>query len=224
MLASGLGPDSCRANRTLSMLWGETLETLFPKSGFLAAAVAHAEGYDFTRGLCLLRMATRRLKLGREDVDILPDRLAWYIAGPAIGLCVVALYALINQRMGVTTSYQMIVQMATRYPVREMWRVWFFFGLVGGSLVAVVLQGGPHFSTGYGALGALLPVAVLIPVLFIGGVLSGFGARWSGGCTSGHGISGTSSLSPASIAATMTFVGTAVVVTLVLHLLTGGDL
>jgi uncharacterized membrane protein YedE/YeeE len=26
---------------------------------------------------------------------------------------------------------------------------------------------------------------------FIGGVIMGFGARWAGGCTSGHGISGT---------------------------------
>jgi uncharacterized membrane protein YedE/YeeE len=157
-------------------------------------------------------------------VDILPERLAWYIAGPGIGLCVVALYALINQRMGVTTSYQTIVQIVARYPIRDTWRVWFFLGLLGGSFLGVLLQGGPHLTTGYGALGALVPLAVLVPVLFFGGLLSGFGARWGGGCTSGHGISGTSSLSPASIAATVTFMATAVAVTLLLHVLTGGDL
>jgi uncharacterized membrane protein YedE/YeeE len=157
-------------------------------------------------------------------VDILPDRLAWYIAGPCIGLCVVALYALLNERMGVTTSYQTIVQMVTRNPVREAWRVWFFLGLFGGSFLAVALQGGPHLSTGYGALGAFVPFAVLVPLLFLGGLLSGFGARWGGGCTSGHGISGMASLSPASIAATVTFMATAVALTLLLHALTGGDL
>ncbi|MGE0056850.1 MAG: YeeE/YedE family protein [Dehalococcoidia bacterium] len=157
-------------------------------------------------------------------MDILPERLAWYIAGPCIGLCVVALYALINRRMGVTTSYQEVVHAIGRRPVREMWRVWFFGGLAGGALIAVLLQGGPRLTTDYGALGGLLPLAALVPVLFIGGLLSGFGARWSGGCTSGHGISGSSSLSPASIAATMTFVATAVAVTFVIHTLTGGDL
>lgn len=158
------------------------------------------------------------------NMDVLPDRLAWYIAGPAIGLCVVALYALINERMGVTTSYQVMAQVVARRPVREMWRVWFFLGLVGGSFLAVLLQGGPNLSSGYGALGAVLPIAILVPVLFIGGLLSGFGARWSGGCTSGHGISGTSSLSAASIAATMTFMATAVAVTFAIHLISGGDL
>jgi uncharacterized membrane protein YedE/YeeE len=157
-------------------------------------------------------------------MDILPDRLPWFVAGPAIGLCVVALYALINERMGVTTSYQMMAQVVTRRPVREMWRVWFFLGLVGGSLLAVFLQGGPKLTSEYGALGALVPLALLIPLLFFGGLLSGFGARWGGGCTSGHGISGTSSLSAASIAATMTFVATAIAVTFVMHLVSGGDL
>lgn len=157
-------------------------------------------------------------------MDILPDRLAWYIAGPLIGLCVVALYALINERMGVTTSYQSVGQLVFRREISEKWRVSFFFGLLGGSLGAALLQGGPHLSTGYGALGALVPLALLVPVLFIGGLISGFGARWSGGCTSGHGISGSASLSPASIAATVTFVATAIAVTFGVHFLTGGDL
>jgi uncharacterized membrane protein YedE/YeeE len=108
--------------------------------------------------------------------------------------------------------------------VRELWRLWFFIGLIAGALLAAFLSGGPRLNTGYGALGALVPFAVLVPLLFIGGLLSGFGARWAGGCTSGHGISGTSSLSPASIVATMTFVATAVAVTFAIHVLTGGDL
>ena len=155
-------------------------------------------------------------------MDILPERLAWYIAGPAIGLCVVALYALINQRMGVTTSYQVVAQVIARRPISETWRLWFFIGLAGGSLLAVLLNGGPRLTTGYGALGALVPLALLVPVLFLGGLLSGFGARWSGGCTSGHGICGVARLSKRSIAATMIFMGTAVVTVALMRHVVGG--
>jgi len=42
----------------------------------------------------------------------------------------------------------------------------------------------------------------------IGGIIMGFGARWAGGCTSGHGISGTLQLAVSSwLAATCFFVG-----------------
>jgi uncharacterized membrane protein YedE/YeeE len=53
-------------------------------------------------------------------------------------------------------------------------------------------------------------------------VLIGYGARWAGGCTSGHGISGCSAGSPESFAATATFFLVAIVVTVVVHLLSGG--
>jgi uncharacterized membrane protein YedE/YeeE len=38
-----------------------------------------------------------------------------------------------------------------------------------------------------------------------GGVLLGFGARWAGGCTSGHGISGTLQLALSSWVAAICF-------------------
>jgi uncharacterized protein len=43
-------------------------------------------------------------------------------------------------------------------------------------------------------------------------VLIGFGAKLAGGCTSGNGLSGTAMLSPAALASTATFFGTAIVV------------
>lgn len=46
-----------------------------------------------------------------------------------------------------------------------------------------------------------------------GGALVGFGTRMSGGCTSGHGLSGCGRLQPGSLAATFTFVSCAVAVT-----------
>ena len=43
---------------------------------------------------------------------------------------------------------------------------------------------------------------------FIGGILMGIGSRWAGGCTSGHGISGTLQLAVSSwIAAICFFIG-----------------
>lgn len=55
--------------------------------------------------------------------------------------------------------------------------------------------------------------------LVIGGVFVGFGTRMSGGCTSGHGLSGCSRLEPASILATCSFFGTAVAVSYLLRAL-----
>jgi uncharacterized membrane protein YedE/YeeE len=46
--------------------------------------------------------------------------------------------------------------------------------------------------------------------LLIGGILVGFGARISNGCTSGHGICGLSSLSRPSFVAVLVFMGFAI--------------
>lgn len=53
--------------------------------------------------------------------------------------------------------------------------------------------------------GPLLGLCIVAPVLVISGIAMGFGARTASGCTSGHGLSGMSLGSPASIAATLTF-------------------
>lgn len=155
---------------------------------------------------------------------MLPDRLPWYVAGPAIGLLVVALYALANKRLGVTQSYVQLSKVILGRPGVEAWRLWWFGGMALGAVVATLLRGGGAVHAEYGALGALLPAAVLVPLLFLGGALMGYGARWAGGCTSGHGISGNAGLSPASLVATATFMATAVAVTFALHVLTGGAL
>lgn len=54
-------------------------------------------------------------------------------------------------------------------------------------------------------------------VLFGGGVLVGLGTRLSGGCTSGHGLSGCGRLQPASLAATGVFFGVAIAVSFLLE-------
>jgi uncharacterized membrane protein YedE/YeeE len=85
-------------------------------------------------------------------------------------------------------------------------------------------MGPPVVVHGYGRLSELLGPALLVPVLFLVGVALGYGSRWAGGCTSGHGMSGCAAGSPDSLAMTATFFSVAVLVTRVLHALTGGRL
>lgn len=155
-------------------------------------------------------------------LHLLPHRLPWWLAGPGIGLCVVALYALGNMRLGVSGSWLQVLAVVRGEKPSEPWRLWFLGGLVGGVVTASVL--GTVRLHGYGNLGAELPAGALILVLLAGGIAIGYGARWAGGCTSGHGISGCSARSPASFVTTAAFFGVGVAVTLILHALTGGRL
>ena len=157
-------------------------------------------------------------------MELLPDRLSWFIAGPGLGLLVVAFYALGNKHLGVTRGYLAVVTWLRQPRSAEMWRVWFIGGLIAGALLAAFLQGGPSTGLAYGAAGVFMPLAALIPLLFLAGVLMGYGALWAGGCTSGHGLTGTSARSPAAIIATISFMATAIAVTFVIYGLTGGGL
>jgi uncharacterized membrane protein YedE/YeeE len=154
-------------------------------------------------------------------LSVLPHQLPWWVAGPGIGLCVVAMFGLLNVKLGVSGGWLQLVFVATGRPVTEPWRLWFNSGLVVGAVCAAVLGTGVGLH-GYGDLSAALTPYVLVPLLLVVGVLIGYGARWAGGCTSGHGISGCSVGSPESFAATATFFGVAVVITLLVHVASGG--
>ena len=156
-------------------------------------------------------------------LHLLPIPVPWYIIGPLMGLAIAGMYALTNKHLGVSGAYVQFVDRARGRPI-EVWRLWFLGGLVGGAALVAALGESPQFGLGYGRLGELLPLGALVPLLFLGGVLVGFGARWMGACTSGHGLSGCSTRSPGSMVATMVFFAVAVAVTLLLHVLTGGAL
>lgn len=156
-------------------------------------------------------------------LGLLPIPLPWYVVGPLMGLVIVGMYAVTNRHLGVSGSYVQFVDKARGRPI-EVWRLWFLGGLMVGAALIAVLGESPQFGFGYGRLGELLSPAALVATLFFGGVLVGFGARWAGACTSGHGLSGCSTRSPGSVVATIVFFATAVAVTLLLHALTGGAL
>ncbi|HUJ61507.1 MAG TPA: YeeE/YedE thiosulfate transporter family protein [Kofleriaceae bacterium] len=75
------------------------------------------------------------------------------------------------------------------------WRAWFVAGMLGVGL-AFELADPATFDHA-----ARLP----LPVLALAGVLVGVGTRLANGCTSGHGLCGTSRLAKRSILATLTF-------------------
>jgi hypothetical protein len=89
--------------------------------------------------------------------------------------------------------------------------VLFMGGLVLGGVVATAVSGGFDASTRLRS-----PLLERISggsnvanaaILLGGGALVGFGTRMSGGCTSGHGLCGTSRLQPGSLVATAAFFG-----------------
>jgi len=157
------------------------------------------------------------------SADLIPDQLPWWIAGPGVGLCVVAMYGLVNARLGVSGGWLQVLRRATGEPMSEPWRVWFNGGLVAGALAAAAL-GTASAVHAYDGLRDLLGPGLLGVVALSAGVAMGYGARWAGGCTSGHGLSGCAARSRESLVATATFFSVAVGVTLALHVATGGAL
>ena len=68
----------------------------------------------------------------------------------------------------------------------------------------------------FGASFGYNPFVRIITAL-IGGLLMGVGARWAWGCTSGHGISGLSQLSVASLVSVICFFAGGVVSAMILY-------
>jgi uncharacterized membrane protein YedE/YeeE len=83
-----------------------------------------------------------------------------------------------------------------------LWQILFVVGiLLGGTLV--------QFGLGGSGVPLFLPenlTAAGLALLFVGGVLVGFGTRYADGCTSGHTISGISNLSVPSMVASACFI------------------
>ena len=93
-------------------------------------------------------------------------------------------------------------------PPRIGWEFVFVIATVIGAFIAATTGGEftnewvpPFWAARFGADSALLHAAIG----FFGGILMAFGARFAGGCTSGHGISGTMQLNVGSWIAVICF-------------------
>lgn len=74
------------------------------------------------------------------------------------------------------------------------WRLAFIGGLLAAPLAWTLFSAAPASK-----------IDATIPELIIAGLLVGVGARYAGGCTSGHGVCGLARLSGRSLVATLTF-------------------
>ena len=147
----------------------------------------------------------------------------WPLAGVLVGLIAVGLQWLDNLPLGATGAAAGFLEWA-RQPRRGLtWRALFFVGIAVGAALYAGLTG--RWALSFSAPGldqrfADAPGARLL-LLLGAGALIGFGARWAGGCTSGHGICGVGRLQKGSLLATATFVGTAVLTAQLVWGLTG---
>ncbi|WP_293782665.1 YeeE/YedE thiosulfate transporter family protein [uncultured Pedobacter sp.] len=168
-------------------------------------------------------------------IEFIKHPWAWYVAGPLIGLTVPALLIVGNKSFGISSSLRHICAMCIpanipffRYDwKKEMWNLFFVFGIFLGGAIAVNLLGNPDpvevnpklaaELAGYGITDynnmvpeqifnweSLLTLKGFI-LMIIGGFFVGFGTRYAGGCTSGHAIMGLSNLQLPSLIATICF-------------------
>jgi uncharacterized membrane protein YedE/YeeE len=142
--------------------------------------------------------------------------LPWWIAGPVLGLVIVALLGLANRRFGVVGGVTDLVHGSAEGRGLRSWRTLLVVGIVLGGLAHALVAGAPDAGTAYSWLDAHLSAAAEIPILFGAGLLIGVGARTAGGCTSGHGLTGAALASRASIVSMMTIMAAAVTSTFVL--------
>jgi hypothetical protein len=93
------------------------------------------------------------------------------------------------------------------------------FGWRAAFLAGLVLGG---FAWAAAAPAASLEIEAGLPLLVVGGFLTGLGARLGGGCASGHGVCGLGRLSKRSIVAVLTFMLTCGITVYVMRHAIGG--
>jgi uncharacterized protein len=147
----------------------------------------------------------------------LDSTLAWWIAGPILGIVIVSFLALANKRFGVLGGVTDLVQGSAEGHGLRSWRTLLLLGIVLGGLGYALLAGAPDAGSSYSWLDAHLSLGGEVAALFAAGLLIGVGARTAGGCTSGHGLTGSALASPASIVSMMTIMATAIGTTFVLE-------
>ena len=131
------------------------------------------------------------------------------IGGALIGLSAALLMLFAGRVAGISGILGATLGLGTG---DRTWRLAFIAGLILAPIAAML--------AGYSVPVPAMPASWL--VVIAAGVLVGFGARLGGGCTSGHGVCGMARLSKRSIAATMIFMGTAILTVALMRHVIGG--
>ena len=168
-------------------------------------------------------------------MELIKQPWPWYVAGALIGLTVPTLLILGNKHFGISANLRHACAACLPANIKffkyewkkEIWNFFFVGGiLIGGFLAAQFLftpdpiQVHPNLMKELSSYGIqdnskLLPSELFsfdslftirgMIMLVMGGFLVGFGARYAGGCTSGHAIMGISDLQVPSMIATAAF-------------------
>ncbi len=162
-----------------------------------------------------------------------------YLVGAGIGVLSWLAFLLSNKPIGCSTAFARTSGMIERvfrgraveekeyyrkFPIEVDWEWMLVVGVVIGAFISAALSGSlklewvpGRFQSAFGHAPALRWV-----VAVVGGFLMGFGSRWAGGCTSGHGISGTLQMAVSSwVAAISFFVGGIAVAMLIFRVIAG---
>jgi uncharacterized membrane protein YedE/YeeE len=160
-----------------------------------------------------------------------------YIVGVLIGTLVCFAFLLSDRPIGCSTAFVKTrgliekvfrgdrihaIEYYREITPRIDWQFMIVHGIIIGAFLSSVLSGTfsfefvpPLWMRTFGDT----PVLRLI-VALAGGIFLGIGSRWAGGCTSGHGISGTLQLSIASIvSATCFFLGGIATAMVLIHVI-----
>lgn len=168
------------------------------------------------------------------------QRWSPYLVGAGIGVLSWLTFLLSNKPLGCSTAFARtsgMIERLLRGPKVEKrayyrkfapvidWEWVLVLGVFLGALISALTSGTFRLTLEHGywvSHFGSAPVPRLAAAL-LGGILMGFGARWAGGCTSGHGISGTLQMAVSSwIAAICFFAGGIGAAFLIFGVLGGG--
>jgi uncharacterized membrane protein YedE/YeeE len=168
-------------------------------------------------------------------IELLKQPWPWYVSGALIGLIVPLLLILGNKNFGISPTLRHVcaacfpanIQFFKYDWKRELWNLYFITGILIGGFIASkylsILQQidvSPELvqrlaQSGVSDYSNLVPEELFsfkklftprgFIMMVVGGFLIGFGSRYAGGCTSGHLITGLSTLQSPSLIATICF-------------------
>lgn len=157
-----------------------------------------------------------------------------YVVGVGIGVLVWIGFIISNKAIGCSTAFArtfgMLEKLFRGEKAKEKeyykkfipkidWEWMLVLGVVFGALLSSTLSGSFELESVPSLWEETIGAGYFLrfAVAFIGGLLIGFGARMAGGCTSGHGISGTIQLALSSWLAFIAFFVGGIITALLLY-------
>ncbi len=168
-------------------------------------------------------------------MNFIHQPIPWYIGGPLIGLTVPILLILGNKQFGISSTLRDLCAVCLPSLEKSLnsnikqnaWNLFFALGILIGGVINTLFLNNPKpdaisqattsdlNAIGIQNSGGLVPDQIFswenlfavqgIIFIVLGGILVGFGTRYAGGCTSGHGIFGLANFSRGSLMAVIGF-------------------